>query len=249
MRLFYIKDKNTNVAVRGFKATTEINCFPFDYFRFGHAHFYATWLRDIFLHSPLSIHDDLVRKFALQETDEMISQILSKSEPLPAIQRLLTDESISYKKQQKLLKGLTLTSKDILWLNKEAQDNGYLLNIYHEEKYPEKFIKKTKPVFIHQNNDNTIDKIGSTDMTEGELRALLKQRKAIQARVYHKNKIWHCFYFTYKGLAGEECGLMGSKSHYHYISYKSGITWNDLMKRIKDCNMPSSKVHILIDRQ
>ena len=56
------------------------------------------------------------------------------------------------------------------------------------------------------------------------------------------------FPITYKGLAGEESGEMGSKPHYHYLSDKSGITWEDLMKGIKDCDMPTSKVHIVINR-
>ena len=55
-------------------------------------------------------------------------------------------------------------------------------------------------------------------------------------------------YFTFKGLAGEESGLMGSKPHYHYLSDKSGIVWDDLVKRIKDCDMPSSNNHIVITR-
>ena len=85
-------------------------------------------------------------------------------------------------------------------------------------------------------------------MTEGEMRAMIEQRKVIQARIYHKGSTWHCFYFTYKGLAGEESGIMGSKPHYHYLSDKSGIKWDDLVSRIEDCDMPSSKVHIVIDR-
>lgn len=103
-------------------------------------------------------------------------------------------------------------------------------------------------MLFHQKKDGTIEKMDSTDMTEGEMRALLEQRKVIQARIYHKNNIWHCFYFTYKGLAGLESDLMGSKPHYHYFSDKSGIAWDELVRRIKDCDMPSSKVYIQIIR-
>lgn len=197
---------------------------------------------------PISIPDDLVRQFVLQKTDEMITQMLPNSAPHPAIHQLLTDDTLSHKEQERLLKDVILKPTDILWLNKEAQDFGYLLDIYHEEKYPEKFNEKRHPLLFHRKEDGTIEKMGTTDMTEGEMRALLEQRKVIQARVYHKNSNWHCFYFTFKGLAGEENGFMGSKSHYHYFSNKSGIVWNDLMKRINDCNMPSSKIHIVIER-
>ena len=187
-------------------------------------------------------------KFMLDETDKMISEQLSKTVASPEIRILLTDDTLSYKEQNKLLKDVTLKAKDLLWLNKDAQDNGYLLNVYHEEKYPSKFDEKKHPFVFNQKPDGTIESIGETTMTEGEMRALLQQRKVDQARVYHKGQTWHCFYFTFKGLAGEESGIMGSKPHYHYLSDKSGITWDDLMKRIKDCDMPTSKVHIVIDR-
>jgi len=250
MREFYFKNKKTNVAFRGFMPTKDIDCLPFDYFRLGHAYNFANLFQDVLkLKCPISIPDDFVRQFVLQKTDEWIAQMLSKSEPHPAIHQLLTDETLSHKEQERLLKDVILTPTDILWLNKEAQNIGYLLNIYHEEKYPEKFNEKEIPLLCHKKHDGSIEKMGTTDMTDGEMRALLEQRKVIQARIYHKKSIWHCFYFTFKGLAGEESGLLGSKSHYHYLSNKSGIVWDDLLKRIKSCDMPSSKIHIIIERQ
>lgn len=249
MREFYIKNRKTNEAIRGFMATTEINCLPLDFFRFEHAYNSANQFQDILkIKCPIDIPDSFVRQFVLQEIDKMILHNLSRSEPHPAIHRLLTEDTLSHKDQKKLLKGVVLTPLDILWLNKEAQDMGYMLDIYHEEKYPEKFNEKKHPSLFYQKDDGSIEKIGATDMTEGEMRALLEQRKVIQARIYHKDNIWHCFYFTYKGLAGEESGYMGSKPHYHYLSNKSGIVWDDLVKRIKDCDMPSSGVHIVIER-
>ena len=158
------------------------------------------------------------------------------------------DENLSNKDRNKLLKNITLNPLDIMWLNKEAQEMSYLMDIYHEEKYPEKFDEKKHPLLIQKQKDGTIKKMGSTDMTEGEMRALLEERKVIQARIYHKESTWHCFYFTYKGLAGKEVGLIGSKPHCHYLSDKSGITWDELVRRIKNCDMPSSKVHVLIER-
>lgn len=249
MREFFLKDKKTNVAYRGFYPTTDLDCLPFDYFRLGHVYNASNMLQDeLKVKCPISIPDDLVRKYVLKQTDDMISEMLSNSVPNSAIHQLMTDETLSNKDRNKLLKGVMLTPIDFLWLNKEAQDEGYLMDIYHEEKYPKKFDEKKHPLLFHKMKDGTIEKMGATDMTEGEMRALLEQRKVIQARIYHKGSTWHCFYFTYKGLAGEESGIMGSKSHYHYLSDKSGITWDDLVSRIKDCDMPTSDVHVVIDR-
>ena len=249
MREFYIKDKNSNIAYRGYHPSTDINCQPFDYFRLGHAYNFANLFQDILkVKSTTPIPDEVVRNFILAKTDEMIANKLATTSPNPIVHQLFSDYSLSYKDQNKLLKGLTLTGEDLLWMNKEAQDMGYLLDIYHEEKYPDKFKEKKHPALFRKKEDGSIEKIGTTDMTDGEMRALLEQRKVIQARVYHKNNIWHCFYFTFKGLAGLESGLMGSKPHYHYLSDKSGITWDDLVIRIKSCDMPTSKVHIVVDR-
>lgn len=160
--------------------------------------------------------------------------------------KLLTDEKLSYKKQNALLKNQVLVVSDLLWFNKDAQEQGYLLDVYQKEKYPDKFKEKHSPVCFHEKDNGEIETIGKTDMTDGELRALLEQRKVIQARVYHKNEHWHCFYFTYKGLAGLESGVMGAKPH--YISDGAGISREELNKRISECDMPASKVHIIIER-
>lgn len=249
MREFYFKDKKKKVAFRGFMATTDIDCPPFDYFRYGHAYNAANLFQDVLkVKCPIPIPEDLVRKFVLKQTDNMIAEKLANSSPNPAIHQLIMDENLSNKDRIKLLKNVSITPTDILWLNKETQEMGYLLDIYHEEKYPGKFDDRKHPLLFHKKKDGTIEKMGPTDMTEGEMRALLEQRKVVQARVYHKGNTWHCFYFTYKGLAGEESGIMGSKPHYHYLSDKSGIKWDELVSRIRDCDMPSSKVHIVINR-
>ena len=229
--------------------SNDINCKPLDYFRFGQAYNSANVFQDILkIKCPIPIPDNIVRDFVLQQIDDLILEKLSKSKPNSAIHQLITNETMSYKEQNKMLKDIVLTPTDILWLNKEFQDAGYLLDIYHEEQYPDKFKEKKHPILYRQKEDSTIEKMGSTDMTEGEMRALLEQRKVIQARIYHKDCIWHCFYFTYRGISGEENGIMGSKPHYHYISDKSGITMENLIKRIKTCDMPASKVHIVIDK-
>lgn len=134
VREFFIKDKKTGVAYRGYEPSTDINCPPFDYFRFGYANHLAHLFQDnLKVKCPVPIPDALVRKFALQQTDEMIAEKLSNSEPNAAIHTLLFIDTLSHKEQEKLLKGVTLTPSDFLWMNREAQDVGYLLDVYHEE--------------------------------------------------------------------------------------------------------------------
>jgi hypothetical protein len=244
MREFYFKDKNKNFTYCGIIPYNDVNCAPFDYYRYNYTeHLYWTLKHEYSI--GLFKHD--IRQIAQKQVDEYFERQLSSTSPKNEIHKLLTDDTLSKKEQNELLKGVTLKAADFLWLNKEAQELGYMLDIYHEEKYPVKFSEKKRPVMYCKKEDGFMDFWGSTDMTEGEMNALLEQRKVVQARIYHKGEHWHCFYFTFKGLAGEENGVMGSKPHYHYLSDKFGITWETLMQKIKECDMPTSKVHILIE--
>lgn len=249
MREFYFKDKKTNIAFWGAVPSNDVNCAPFDYFRFFHAElWYRELSRELKLKCPKESLEHIMRQFVLKQVDKLCEQLLSSTSLKPEIHMLLADETLSYKEQNKLLKGLTLKPADILWINKDAQDLGYLLDIFHEETYPVKFHEKKRPVVYSKNEDGSIDTIGPTEMSEGEMKALLAERKVVQARLYHKGEHWHCFYFTFKGVAGKETGEMGAKPHHHYLSDKSGITWETLMQRIKECDMPTSKVHIIVER-
>ena len=249
MREFEFRDIDRNVAYRGVIPCNDLNCPPFEFFRMLHAEIWFknyTWLLSI--KCPVHIPEKYVRRYALEQTDLLISETLSRSTRNVEIFQLLNDDSLSWKQQEKLLRGVTLSGAEFLWLNKDAQELGYLLDIYHEETYPKKFNEIKKPIVFNQKDDGSIETLGSTEMSDGEMRALLEQRKVVQARIYHRESHWHCFYFTFRGLAGEEGGVMGSKPHYHYLSDKCGIPIDDLLKMIKECNMPSSKVHIIIDR-
>lgn len=53
------------------------------------------------------------------------------------------------------------------------------------------FWEKEHPDCYLQKEVGTIETIGETDMTEGEMLALLEQRIFINARIYHKGNIWH----------------------------------------------------------
>lgn len=249
MREFNFKDQNKKVAYRGILPHNDVNCCPFDYFKDGCALFLANEFRERLEMKGITFYsDDLIDKVTIQNVDKKFSEMLENSTRNANLLELLSNEGLSYKEQKRLLKGMILTSADILWFNKDAQDLNYMLDVFHEEKFPKKFKDKKIPVCFCQQDDNSIETIGTTDMTDGEMRALLEQRKVVQARVFHKGEHWHCFYYTYKGFAGLEPGIMGKQPHYHYISDKSGISRMELERCIKECEMPTSKVHIVINR-
>lgn len=249
MRIFNFEDKKQGVRYKGICPNNDENCPPFDYFRYSHAEIQFRVFNDkLKLKCPVSFPEHIVRDFVLSEVDNMINEKMDSTKPNLAISKLLIDNDLSKKEQSALLKGVTLNADEFLWLNKEAQELGYLLNIYHVEITPEKFNERNMPMCYHHKEDNTIDKIGSTDMSDGELRALLEQRKVLQARLYHKDEQWHCFFFTFKGLSGLESGILGSQPHWHYLSDKNGIVLAKIKECIANGNMATSSVHILIKR-
>lgn len=150
------------------------------------------------------------------------------------------------KKQQfQIWKGVLLRPIDLLWFNWLAQQIGYLLDVYHIETVPSVYKQKKSPMVFREEDNGEMEKIGETNMSDGELKAMLRQRRVQTIRVYHKDDVWHCFYGTYKGINGEESG----PPHMHYISDKWGISREELNKRIQANDMPSSgTVHIPFKR-
>ena len=248
MKVFHFEDKRKNMGFRGIVPNDDVDCPPFLYCRLTFAYHMDLVFSDMIKARGLpQCPADKRFAFVLKIVDEEILKLLSAGSPQPQIFELLSNESLKFKKQKRLLKGLKLEKKDILWLYKEAEDLGYLLDTTLVEKHPAKYDEKKMPHIFYQNKDGSMDVIGDTDMTETEMKAYLEERKVIQVRLFHNKEHWHCFYYTFKGLAGKEHGEMGRKPHYHYLSDKSGITWNQLQDRIKACEMPSSDVHILVN--
>ncbi len=131
MREFFIKDKNKNVAFRGIVPSNDVNCPPLDYFRYAHAEQCYNYLSSILkCKCPIEIPEQYMRRFAVKQVDKQLNILFSSTDQKPEIHQLLTNDDLSYKEQKKLLHGLHLKAVDILWLNKEAQDLGYLLDIY-----------------------------------------------------------------------------------------------------------------------
>lgn len=249
MNFFLFKDKNQNFEITGMSPHNDVDCPPFDYFRLCHAKMVANMFAKVLkLKSPIPIPDYMVNKYALEETDKMIAEQFEKSKPNETLTKVLSDGTLTKKQQMDMLQGLTISASDLLWFNKEAQEMGYLLNVYHVERYPDKFDEKKKPACFHANEDKSVTKIGNTEMTDGELRAVIEQRKVVQARLYYNGEHWHCFFFTFKGLSGLEHGEYGSKPHYHYWSDKCGMSLDKFIDCINSCKMPASEVHIIVDR-
>lgn len=249
MRSFYIEDTNTHHAYMGLAPCDERDCRPMDYYRYAYAHAHVEMLKYIATKKGeiISENDKFLHIIALQQTDEFICKILSEGKPNKKLIKLLEDSTLSKRKQEQLLRGLKMDSRDILWWNVLTHQLGYLMDILHIEVLPRKFDEKQQPVICIEESDR-ITHIGKTNMTDGEMRAMMEQRQVMQLRIYHKGDMFHCFYFTFRGLAGDESGEFGSQPHYHYVSNKWNYTRENLIDMISKGVLPDSKVHIIIER-
>lgn len=249
MRSFYIEDKNTHHAYMGLAPHDERDCRPMDYYRYVYAHAHAEMLKYIATKTGDNIagNDKFLHLIALRQTDELICKILNEGRPNKNLIKLLDDITLSKRKQEQLLRGLKMSDRDILWWNLLSHRRGFLMDILHIEVLPNAFDEKLKPAICVEEQGKIIH-VGETNMTCGEMRAMMRQRKVIQLRIYHKNDVFHCFYFTFRGLAGKESGEFGSQPHYHYVSNKWNYTRENLIDMISKGLLPDSKVHIIIDR-
>lgn len=250
MQEFYFEDKINHKIVMGIKAHDDVDWPPYDYDLYSQALNRSNLYNKIIdiKGRPDELNKRLVNQIALKDTEIMLEDMLHRSLPDFRLQQILGHTEWSKKEQIRLWKGVIFRSTDFLWFDWLAQKIGYLMDIYHKETTPAVCKNKQLPMMYIAEQDRDIEKFGKTNMSNGEMRALIRERKVMIIKVYHRGDAWHCFYGTYKGLNGEETGVMGSQSHYHYLSDKWGYSREELNRFIEANDMPSSPVHILINR-
>ena len=152
-------------------------------------------------------------------------------------------ENKSKAEQERLLDGATLTPYQLcnLWFAASIK-YGCTYSNYSSEKLPNGIEEKDLPKIAHFDGDK-VTKVGSTTLSNGQIKNLINHRKVIVARFLDNKDGWHCFYQTMKGVSGEEKGATG-RPHLHYISDKWGYSRADVVSQIKKGSHPTTKVHI-----
>ena len=118
------------------------------------------------------------------------------------------------------------------------------MSTYHFKSIPSNVDEKDLPKAYMVEGD-TVTKMGDTTLSDGKLRAVLRERKVIVARILDKGKEWHCFFQTYRSLRGEETWREG-QPHLHYLSDKWGVPREQVVERIKQGDYPATSVHIAL---
>jgi hypothetical protein len=169
-----------------------------------------------------------------------------KSEPVPEyLTTLLRAED--KKAQIRALKGATINAKQLGAFILEAEQYGFTYSKYLEKHLPGNVDRSNLPRFFEKRADGTVKTAGKTSMSDAQLKQVLDQRKATVATILDRGDDWHCFFATYRGLAGEENykAEQGGQAHYHYISSKWGsVTRQQVVDAIRSGTYLSTSVHI-----
>lgn len=197
----------------------------------------------LFYKNPLRakfVSEDLYIRKAEEDWHEMVSELLSVNVPDFYFKIL---EVIKKKDQEKIVKRFSFNYGLLFKFFCEAFDKyGFTFSQYSSETYPKDIDLEQMPRFVNM-NDNNIDKVGETIYTDGQLKNAIKHRNGIIANFLDKGETWHCFFITYKSLAGRENWNDG-QPHYHYISDKFNLSRAKVLEQIEGGSYPQASIHI-----
>ena len=190
----------------------------------------------------LPYNDDIICRIALMFAEQTYNEF-SKGTVDDVFKNIFQKE-LSKKEQIRLLRGVQLTNMQLFTLFSFAEECGYKFSHYKWEGNPKSIKDEKLPSFMHLKDDGSIEYMGETSLTEGQMRTIIEQANVLIVRIFDNGTHWHCFLQTYKGLKGQESGEQGSRPHIHYLSDSFGISKDDLTKMIRMGRYPNTPVHI-----
>lgn len=188
--------------------------------------------------APTAWIDDFLFKKAVEEWATEYKKIISKSMP-DNLFRLLEAESKD--EQKKALKGLSLTSDELIaFVFMAFEKHGYKYSQYKAHHNHKGLDETLLPKVIHIEDDGSLKTTGETKLSEGQQRQVVEHRKLTVSKFLDNDKNWHCFFLTIRSLSGKE-NYKNGQPHLHYISDKWGIKRDEVLQQLtsKDYSLPS----------
>jgi len=231
-----ISNDNKNVEYMIFGSDKVENVNPFDYFQekiitssFGLTHLYLKKYIEFY---KISISEESIIKFSMKESIKSWDKLCLEIEQTEIPKELFQIFNSSSKKQQvNALKNSKINSNILMALIFKAwEDHNYSFSRYVSKHYPKDTEKNKLPKIAHLDK-NKIEKIGKTDLTDGQLKQVIENRKVIVSNFFDNNKNWFCLFFTFDSLKGKE-GWKNGTPHYHFISDKFGLSKEKVIKQL-----------------
>lgn len=206
--------------------------------------------RAIVLHDLLSAKDPFLasmvtKEFYIKNAQKGLDEFFEAFEKTVVDKKLLELLTTGRKKDQvALLKGVNFNPDELMSLIfKSYNDFGLLYSKYLFKNLPEGLDGKTLPKMFRMKEDGTIDKVGETDLSDGELKNVILHRKVVVSHFFENDELWHCFFITYNSIGGKESWKDG-QAHFHYISSAFGISKEEFIESMKSGKYKSTSVHI-----
>jgi gas vesicle protein len=190
--------------------------------------------------------DAIIKKASIKEGVKAWQEEFQniKSQKLPDnILNILN--SASKKEQMKILKGISLTSEELmLFIFKAWEDYGFTYSSYSSDHSPNGLDNMKMPNFAYKEENGDITSIGETNLTHGQIKQAIDHRTVIVSKFLDKGPLWHCFFQTYKSLKGEE-NYKDGQPHLHFISHTWGLSREYVLQQLRSKNYKlSSLPHI-----
>lgn len=182
--------------------------------------------------------DRILMKYARKRCNKKIKNYQRTKFPKALIKLL---NATSKRDQVKLLKGLSFDHKQFYSFIFYAFENyDYKLSQYKATHNHNGFDVSKMPNIVHIEEDGSITKVGKTELSDGQLKQTVEHRKVTISKFLDNEYGWHCFFLTFKSLAGKERHNDG-KPHFHYISDKWNIDRKDVIGQLtsKKYSLPS----------
>lgn len=150
------------------------------------------------------------------------------------------------KDEEKLFKKVTLTPEMFMSLILHAGTLGYTYSLYTYIQNPTGTNGDTVPRFAYKDEtDNSVFNTDDTSMSKGQIRALIEQRSTRVVKMLDKGAMWHCFFLTFKGIAGKE---KDHPPHMHYLSSSWALTREQALSQLQSKSYSIPSAHVWYDK-
>jgi hypothetical protein len=194
--------------------------------------------RNILKAKGLSTNKRVLEKYALKRCKKLINKYQKTKFPKELIKLL---DATTKREQVKSLRGLEFNHAQLYSFIFFAFENyGYKLSQYKAKHNHNGFDISKMPSIVHIEDDGSVTKVGKTELSDGQLKQAVEHRKVIISKFLDNEHSWHCFFVTFKSLAGKEKHNDG-KPHFHYISNKWNLDRKDVVEQLtnKKYRLPS----------
>ncbi|MEO8174242.1 MAG: hypothetical protein ABI581_14205 [Sediminibacterium sp.] len=192
---------------------------------------------------PIDYLREVAEYDAKKTWNKELEQIKATRVPDSLLETLITKTK---REQQKALKDLIVSGGELTAFYCRAFARfGFLFSNYTFEFLPNGIDEMQMPGLIYIEEDKSVTVIGNTPYSEKQLKQTIDHRRRRIVRMLDKENEWHCIFYDYRSMNGEETENQGP--HVHYVSDRWGLTREQVLESLsrKQYTVPSLHIGFL----